>query len=75
MSKANKLDWKTYESITKYIYETLGKQSGVTIKGYGSDCKVKGKSGVSLKLMLLHLIQMETRPMKLQLNANIGRRR
>ena len=47
MSKANKLDWKKYESITKYIYETLGKQSGVTIKGYGNDCKVAGKSGVS----------------------------
>ena len=47
MPKANSLDWKTYESITKYIYETLGKQSGVTIKGYGSSCKVKGKSGTS----------------------------
>lgn len=47
MSIANKLDWKTYESITKYIYETLGKQSGVTIKGYGSTCKVIGKSGLS----------------------------
>src|SRR5690606_24149529 len=47
MSLANTLDWKTYESITKYIYETLGKQSGVTIKGYGNDCKVTGKSGLS----------------------------
>ena len=41
----NNLDWKTYESITKCIYETLGKQSGVKIKGYGNTCKVKGKSG------------------------------
>ena len=47
MSVTNTLDWKTYESITKYIYETLGMQSGVTIKGYGSTCIVKGKSGVS----------------------------
>ncbi len=47
MSIANKLDWKIYESITKYIYETLGKQSGVAVKGYGNDCKVTGKSGVS----------------------------
>ncbi|MDD3004952.1 restriction endonuclease [Flavobacterium sp.] len=47
MSITNTLDWKTYESITKYIYETLGKQSGVTVKGYGNDCKVAGKSGVS----------------------------
>lgn len=41
----NKLDWKQYESITKYIYETLGKEFGVTIEGYGKDCKVVGKSG------------------------------
>lgn len=47
MSIANKLDWKTYESITKYIYETLGKQSGVKIKDFGSSCKAIGKSGVS----------------------------
>ena len=47
MSITNTLDWKTYESITKYIYENLGKQSGVTVKGYGNDCKVAGKSGVS----------------------------
>ncbi|RAR46504.1 hypothetical protein B0I10_11839 [Flavobacterium lacus] len=26
MFVTNKLDWKTYESITKHIYETLGKQ-------------------------------------------------
>lgn len=53
MSGTNKLDWKTYESITKYIYETLGKQSGVTIKGYGSTCKVVGKSGVSHQIDVL----------------------
>lgn len=53
MSKANKLDWKKYESITKYIYETLGKQSGVTIKGCGSTCIVKGKSGVSHQIDVL----------------------
>jgi hypothetical protein len=47
MSIENTLDWKKYESITKYIYETLGRQSGVTIKDYGSSCKVKGKSGLS----------------------------
>lgn len=47
MSIAKKLDWKKYESITRYIYETLGRQSGVTITGYGSTCKIKGKSGSS----------------------------
>lgn len=49
----NELNWKTYESITKYIYETLGKQSGVTIKGYGSSCIVKGKSGVGHQIDVL----------------------
>lgn len=29
MSQKKNLDWKTYESITKYIYETLGKEFGV----------------------------------------------
>lgn len=43
--RENNLDWKEYEAITKYIYETLGKEFGVTIVGYGDNCKVKGKSG------------------------------
>ncbi|MBN9285588.1 MULTISPECIES: restriction endonuclease [unclassified Flavobacterium] len=47
MQETNKLDWKIYESITKYIYEMLGHQAGVTVKGYGSNCKVVGKSGLS----------------------------
>ena len=53
MSISNNLDWKTYESITKYIYETLEKQSGVTIKGYGNTCIVKGKSGVRHQIDVL----------------------
>ncbi|MEM6719629.1 MAG: restriction endonuclease [Bacteroidota bacterium] len=52
MSK-NNLDWKEYEAITKYIYETLGKESGVTILGYGNNCKVKGKSGVNHQIDVL----------------------
>lgn len=47
------MDWKAYENITKYIYEALGKQAGVKIIGYGSDCKVKGKSGVSHQIDVL----------------------
>ncbi|WP_299114539.1 restriction endonuclease [uncultured Winogradskyella sp.] len=43
--RKNSLDWKEYEAITKYIYETLGKEFGVTILGYGNTCKVTGKSG------------------------------
>ncbi len=53
MSQANKLDWKTYESITKYIYENLGRQEGVVVKGYGVNCKVKGKSGVAHQIDVL----------------------
>lgn len=46
MSESKELDWKIYESITKYIYENIGHYDGVVVKGYGNDCKVKGKSGV-----------------------------
>lgn len=53
MSETSNLDWKTYESITKYIYETLGKKAGVSVKAYGSNCKVKGKSGVSHQIDVL----------------------
>jgi len=53
MTKAPDLDWKKYEAITKYIYETLGSQSGVKIKGYDSNCKVTGKSGVAHQIDIL----------------------
>ncbi len=49
------LDWKDYEKITRYIYETLGKENGVIIKGFGSTCKVKGKSGVYHQIDVLTL--------------------
>ena len=47
------MDWKQYEAITKYIYETLGKDYGVKIEGFGNACKVKGKSGVSHQIDVL----------------------
>lgn len=53
MSEESKLDWKKYESITKYIYETLGKESGVEIECYGNNCKVKGKSEVNHQIDVL----------------------
>lgn len=53
MSQEKNLDWKIYESITKYIYEALGKEFGVKIKGYGSTCKVIGKSGVEHQVDVL----------------------
>lgn len=46
MEHRNTLNWKTYESITKYIYETLRKDYNINIEGHGNDCKVKGKSNV-----------------------------
>lgn len=53
MSKEKNLDWKTYESITKYIYEALGKEFGVKIKCHGNTCKVVGKSGVEHQIDVL----------------------
>ena len=53
MIEKTSLDWKKYESIVKYIYETLGKESGVNIEGYGNDCKVKGKSGINHQIDVL----------------------
>ena len=53
MLEANNLDWKQYETITKYIYETLGKESGVKVKCYGCSCKVTGKSGLSHQIDVL----------------------
>lgn len=53
MSEASNLDWKTYESITRYIYETLGRQTGVKVKDYGNTCRVTGKSGVTHQIDVL----------------------
>lgn len=53
MSEAKELDWKKYEAITKYIYETLGRQSGVKVDRFGSSCKVTGKSGVAHQIDVL----------------------
>jgi hypothetical protein len=47
------MEWQIYEQVTKYIYETLGKEAGVKIEGYGKDCKVKGKSGVNHQIDVL----------------------
>ncbi len=53
MPEKTNLDWKTYESITKYIYEALGAKSGVTVLGHGNSCKVVGKSGISHQIDIL----------------------
>jgi hypothetical protein len=53
MDDQNKLDWQTYEFITKYIYETLGQQYNINIEGYGRDCKILGHSGVPHQIDVL----------------------
>jgi hypothetical protein len=53
MHETNNLDWKTYESITKYIYETLGKEYRVTIEGHGASCNVTGASGAKHQIDVL----------------------
>lgn len=49
----NNLNWRGYESITKYIYQTLGQEFGIKIEGYGDSCKVIGKSGVQHQIDVL----------------------
>jgi len=53
MSDKNALDWQEYEAITQYIYGALGAQYGIKVKGYGSTCKIKGKSGVEHQVDVL----------------------
>lgn len=53
MFDTDNLDWKKYETITKYIYETLGKESGVKIECFGNNCKVIGKSNVKHQIDVL----------------------
>lgn len=53
MSQFNELDWKKYEAITKYIYETLGQEFGVKVIGFGGSFKITGKSGVSHQIDVL----------------------
>lgn len=53
MSQKNELDWEEYEAITKYIYGALGEKYGIKVVGYGRNCKVKGKSGVSYQIDVL----------------------
>lgn len=47
------MDWKQYEILTKYVYETLGKKADVKILGFGNDCKVTGKNGVKHQIDVL----------------------
>ena len=53
MSDNNELNWEEYEAITKYIYGAMGTLYGVKVKGFGRNCKVKGKSGVEHQVDVL----------------------
>jgi len=53
MPDKNELDWEDYEAITQYIYCALGEKQGIKVIGYGQNCKVRGKSGVSHQIDVL----------------------
>lgn len=53
MSNKNDLDWKEYEAITQYIYGALGERYGIKVKGYGPNCRIKGRSGVQHQVDVL----------------------
>lgn len=47
------INWEEYESITKYIYESLGAHYGIKAIGYGRDHWIKGESGVKHQIDVL----------------------
>lgn len=49
----DQMNWKDYEETTKFIYETLGKNTGVIIECFGNSCKVVGKSTVEHQIDVL----------------------
>jgi len=53
MSIDAEINWKDYEAITKYIYESLGAQYGIKVKGYGNNFNLEGKSGIKHQIDVL----------------------
>ena len=47
------MNWRSYEELTKDIYERLGRASGVTIECWGPACRVRGSSGTSYQIDVL----------------------
>ena len=47
------MDDKEYEAVTAALYQAMGEGSGITIEGFGSSCRVKGKSGSSYQIDVL----------------------
>ncbi len=47
------MDWKSYEEVTKAIYQRIGEETGVKVLGSGSNFKVPGRSGVDHQIDVL----------------------
>ena len=53
MPQKNELNWEEYEAVTQYIYGALGEKYGIKVIGYGRNCKVRGKSGITYQIDVL----------------------
>ena len=47
------MDYKEFEAMTAALYQALGEGSGIKIVGYGTTCRVPGKSGNSYQIDVL----------------------
>lgn len=47
------MDWKSYEELTKDIYQRLGAVAGVTVECWGQACRVRGASGIEHQIDVL----------------------
>lgn len=74
------LDWKSYEELTKTIYEIAGASAGIKVVGCGNNCKHLGKSGVSHQIDVLtshsdgfheYLTDIECKYWKQKINKDI----
>ena len=39
------MDDKEHGAVTAALYQAMGESSGITIEGFGSSCRVQGRSG------------------------------
>lgn len=60
----NSMDWKNYEQTTAKIYAELNNSDDIKIIGYGSDCKVLGKSDVKHQIDVLTEHELEGKRVK-----------
>ena len=69
------MNWQSYEELVKYVYERLGQSANIEIVCWGPSCTVRGKSGASHQIDVLHPIAMGFISIGQRLNASIGRKR